>query len=231
MKEPPCINPDDVEVGDLMAYLHGEAPRRVTEHVARCTHCARQVERLRVVDARLLDAFYRLACPTAEALTDFALGNLPPVERLRVAAHVRDCVQCSEEVAAARKWGREEPASLLERLQEALTLALIAQPVAQVAAPARGRGWQGRFEIDNLVITLSLRDDHLTGRARRRCAADADLSGQAWLILEEVAKEVLFKSLIDPQGRFRIKVSEPGIYALLLRIDGQDVTVERIQIV
>lgn len=241
MAETRCINPDEIEEGDLTVYLHGDAAPHVVEHVARCAFCAEEVEQLRMVDAQLLAAFYRDTCPAAAVLADLALNRLPPAERLRVAVHVRRCSACSQELAAVRDLTDEEPdacsprpggvPSLLVHLQEALALALAARPVAPVAALARGQGWQGRFEADDLIVTLSVQAGRLTGRVRRRQAPpDADYSGEAWLLGEVATTEARVpSSKIDARGRFQFASLAAGSYALLLQVGDQDVKIERIQ--
>ncbi len=226
MIEDRCINPSEIEEGDLIAYLHGDASSQVAGHVARCAFCAEQVEQLRMIDAQLLAAFYRDACPTAQVLADFALNRLLATEKLRVAAHVRRCSICSGEVTAVRDLADEAPPSLLARLRESLALALVARPIARVAVPARGEGWQGRFETDDLVVTLSVQAGSLIGRVRRRDApSDADYSGHAWLLEEKPTAEGDFPcSEIDERGRFRFIAPPAGSYALLLQVGEQDVT-------
>jgi hypothetical protein len=231
MTKPGCINPNEIEEGDLVAYLHGDASPHVIEHVARCAFCTEQVEQLRMVDARLLAAFYRDACPTAEVLAAFALNRLSATEKLRVAAHVRSCRACSEEVAALRDLADETPPTLLARLRESLALALVARPVAPVAAPVRGSGWRGRFEVEDVVITLSAQPAGLTGRVRRRDAsAGVDYTGQAWLLSEEAALDAqLPRSPIDERGRFQFAWPAPGSYTLLLQTGERDLALENIQ--
>jgi anti-sigma factor RsiW len=227
-----CIDPRQIEEGDLIAYLHGDTDSHVVEHIAHCSYCAEQVEQLRMVDVQLLAAFYRDACPTAEVLADFVLNRLPAVEKLRVAAHVRGCAACSGEVEAVRDLTDEEPSSLLVRLREMLALALVAQPIAPVAMPARGQGWQGRFEADDLIVTLSAQAGNLTGRVRRRGAPpSADHSGQVWLVGKEAtAEEDIPSSKIDRRGRFRLMVPAAGLHTLLLQIGEQNVALEAIQV-
>jgi hypothetical protein len=231
MTKPGCINPNEIEEGDLVAYLHGDASPHVIEHVARCAFCTEQVEQLRMVDARLLAAFYRDACPTAEVLAAFALNRLSATEKLRVAAHVRSCRACSEEVAALRDLADETPPTLLARLRESLALALVARPVAPVAAPVRGSGWRGRFEVKDVIITLSAQPAGLTGRVRRRDAsAGVDYTGQAWLLSEEAALDAqLPRSPIDERGRFQFAWPAPGSYTLLLQTGERDLALENIQ--
>lgn len=227
-----CINPNQIAEGDLVAYLHGDTDPHVVEHIARCSYCAEQVEQLRMVDVQLLAAFYRDACPTAQVLADFALNHLPATEKLRVAAHVRGCTACSREVKAVRDLTDEEPPSLLARLRGMLALALVAQPVAPVAIPARGEGWQKRFEVDDFVVTLSVQAGSLTGRVRRRGAPpDTDCNGRAWLLQERaLADEDVISNDIDVSGRFRFAAQTAGSYTLLLEIGGQSVALEAISL-
>jgi hypothetical protein len=227
-----CTNPSEIAEGDLVAYLYGDASPDVAEHIANCPFCAEQVEQLRVVDAQLLTSFYRDTCPAAEALADFALNRLSAPEKLRVAAHVRNCADCSEEVASVRGLADEEPPSLLEQLREMLALALVARPIAFPAAiPARGAGWQGRFEVDDYVVTLSTQAGSLTGRVRRRGAsAEEDHSGEAWLLEEGLVVKDIPHCKVDALGRFQIVQQSKGVYSLLLQIGGQSIALEKVNV-
>ena len=46
-----CIAPEEIQEGDLVAYLEGDAPLRVKDHIARCAFCAAEIEALRKIDA------------------------------------------------------------------------------------------------------------------------------------------------------------------------------------
>ncbi len=232
MTELTCINPDEIQEGDLMVYLHGESSPQVTEHVTHCSFCADQVEQLRIVDAQLLTTFYRDACPTPQALADFSLNRLSATEKLRVAAHVRGCAACTKETTSVRNLANEEPPSLLAHLRETLALALVARPVTPAAIPVRGQGWQGRFEADDLIVTLLTQEGNLTGRVRRRDApAGTDYRGQAWLLGKKtVAKEDVPRSRIDRSGRFRFTAQATGSYEMLLQIDEKSVALEMVRI-
>lgn len=228
-----CINPSEIAEGDLAAYLHGDATPEVLEHIVNCPFCAEQVEQLRVVDTHLLNSFYRDACPAAQVLADFALNRLSAPEKLRVAAHVRDCAHCSEEAASVRDLADEEPPSLLERLREMLALALVAQPTAPTAIAARGEGWQRRFEVDDFVITLSAQAGSLTGRVRQRDApTGTSYSGRAWLLYktEKTIRMEPVESRIDQSGRFQLTAQEASSCALLLQIGEQNIALEMIEL-
>ncbi len=227
-----CIDPTEMAEGDLSAYLTGDAPPQVEAHVARCPFCAAEVERLRQVDVRLLAAFYRSACPVSDILAAYVLDRLPAAERLRVAAHVRRCPTCQRETASVAGLTGDVPAALLERLRESLALALLTRPAAPVAAAVRGRGWQGRFEGGDLVVTLSLQAEGLSGRVRRRDAPPDDATaGQAWLLRKEpLPEEPTPHSPVDARGRFYFPRPAAGSYALLLQIGDQDLAVEPLRV-
>jgi hypothetical protein len=232
MTQNQCVNPLEVAEGDLITYLHGEAAPQVAAHVARCPFCSEQVEQLRIVDTRLLAAFYRESCPAPEVLADFALNRLSPAAKLRVAAHVRGCADCTEEIASVRDLTDEEPPSLLARLRESLALALVARPVAHVTAPARGQGWQGRFEVQDWIFTLSFQAGTLTGRVRvRDVSRSTDYSGEAWLLSPEMeALEQAPHSTVDVRGSFQFTQLVVGSYALLLQIGARHLALDTVQI-
>lgn len=230
MSKHQCIDPSEIQPGDLVAYLHGEAGEKVKHHVARCPFCAAQVEKMRMVDAQLLSAFYRESCPSAEVLADFAFNRLSATEKLRVAAHVRGCRLCTEEVASVRDLVDEEPPPLLSRLREALALAMTLQPITTPVPAVRGASWQGRFEVDDLIVTLTAQTGTLTGRVRHRGDESDSEEGNAWLVGKTIVDEDVPQSPIDARGRFRFASIAKGTYALLLQINGQDVAVESIQV-
>lgn len=230
MSKHQCIDPSEIQPGDLVAYLHGEAGDKVKHHVARCPFCAAQVEEMRMVDAQLLATFYRESCPSAEALADFAFNRLPATEKLRVAAHVRGCRLCTEDVASVRDLVDEEPPPLLTRLREALALAMTLQPVTVPSPAVRGASWLGRFEVDDLIVTLTTQASALTGRVRRRGDRLDVQGGEAWLVSQEMVEEGVSQSQIDARGRFKFAGIKTGVYSLLLQINGQDVAVESVQV-
>lgn len=222
-----CIDPRAISEGDLLAYLHGDASPDVNAHIVRCPSCAREADELRIVDAQLVAAFYRENCPSADVLAGFVLHRLPAAERLRVAAHVRDCADCSDEVASVRDVTDEEPPTLLARLRLHLSQALVARPVVSAAAPARGAGWQGRFEVDDVLITLSTQQGTLSGRVRRRGEPEADCSGRAWLLTGGAEPErSVPQSKVDASGRFHFTAQVSGSITLLLQTGGQDIALE-----
>lgn len=229
-----CINPAEIQEGDLLSYLYGDAPPHVAAHIVRCAYCAEQVEQLRMVDSNLFTTFYRESCPTPEVLSDFVLKRLSAPEHLRVAAHIRQCEHCTAEVASVSDLEDTTPASLLKFLNQALALALILHPMQQnrVLDPVRGKSWQERFERDLLLVTVSTQPSGVTGRMRRRDhPPEADCSGEAWLFPPTTTTESeVYQSEIDSQGRFYFATVPPGEYTLLLRVGSQNLALQAVQV-
>jgi hypothetical protein len=85
--------------------------------------------------------------------------------------------------------------------------------------------------VDELLITLALHGNRLTGRVRQRDASEVDLSGEAWLLSVANGGETLASASVDARGRFQFAARSLQIYTLLLQVGGQDVAVERIDLV
>jgi hypothetical protein len=108
-----CINPNEIQEGDLLAYAEDAdaEPQRVREHVARCPACAAQVEALRETDCVLRAVFTHDLCPTPDALLSYVLDMLPPEDRYQIARHLVACPRCAADVQALQEAGEDAAAS------------------------------------------------------------------------------------------------------------------------
>ena len=68
-------------------------------HIESCAVCAPEAAWL---GAEISGLEHEALCPSVEALTRFALGESSSGEQLRIAAHLRDCAACSDEIALTR---------------------------------------------------------------------------------------------------------------------------------
>jgi anti-sigma factor RsiW len=92
-----CISPDEIQEGDLMAYVDGRADSAVRRHVRGCAYCAGRAADLDELQRALRAALPRAACPDPQMLGDLHLKLLPPEQELAVAKHLRDCCACAAE--------------------------------------------------------------------------------------------------------------------------------------
>ena len=244
--------------GDLAAYAEATQPadtahpadsasstdtaliRRVEAHLARCPHCAAQVEVYRRTAAVMHAALYRASCPAPERLALYQLSLLSAREQLVVARHVRECPHCQQDlVALAREadWGLPgDRPSLLERLQRAvdsIEAALLPAPSSLTlglrgAAPAAQR-----FHVEGLDILVMIQPGHakgyrtVRGRLLPEQRADPPEWGpEAWWMESELARA----AQIDARGTFCFEEVEPGAYSVGLEWRGQAVLIRGIEV-
>jgi hypothetical protein len=77
-----CIAPQEIQEGDLLAYVEGDASPTVVRHIAKCSACAQEVESLREVDL-LFSAAFQYAPSSLVAEGPLTHGNVavPPQAR------------------------------------------------------------------------------------------------------------------------------------------------------
>jgi hypothetical protein len=116
-----CVAPKEMQDGDLLAFVEGEASATVRTHVARCLYCSQEAAALRQVDFLLVAAFERAECPESDLLLGYQTGMLSSAENKRVKRHVQDCRDCQGELAELMG---ESPPSRLNRLTTAASQSL-----------------------------------------------------------------------------------------------------------
>ncbi len=126
-----CISPKDIEAWELEAYLHGDAPARVAQHVARCPACSATANELRDFHQRLQAVLARVDCPTTEMLLQHRWRQLPPGRAGEIDAHLARCSACRSEYAA---YAGPEPGPA-QQLVTVVRQGLVEQGLAQ------GRAW------------------------------------------------------------------------------------------
>ena len=126
-----CISPKDIEAWELEAYLYGDAPARVTQHVARCPACSAKANELRDFHQRLQAVLARVDCPTTEMLLQHRWRQLPLDRAREMDAHLSRCSACRSEYAA---YAGPEPGPA-QQLAAAVRQGLIEQGLMQ------GRAW------------------------------------------------------------------------------------------
>jgi hypothetical protein len=179
-----CISPEQIEAWELEAYLHGDAPARVVQHVTRCPGCSARANELRGFHQRLQGALARVDCPSVETLSQHRWRQLPLERARETDAHLASCVSCRTEYAAFA--GPEPgPAQQFLRAPEVVVGSEVTAPPVR---PEPARGWieqglaQGRAWLEPLTqrwreVQLYL-DQLLTGPDARPAYALAGLMGE-----------------------------------------------------
>ena len=233
-----CINPALIEGGDLIAYVDGEADALVRQHVESCPACLRRAGELGQVTQGVLGMMYRASCPEPEQLGLHHLKLLSASEELVMAAHLRKCVHCTEELALLAI--EEEPDGLITMVWD--LFGQVGQVIEGVFMPApRRRGAVRRkhsrkqdpqhYIADEIQLML----DFQPGRRGRRegklvgtiLSAIPETGSQAWLFADG---EVPIATEIDRLGTFIFDRIKPDSYDLALEIEQKAILLREVQV-
>jgi hypothetical protein len=240
-----CVMPGAVTAEDIVAYVDGEAPVRVVDHLRSCPACQAEASRAAQTQHRLRQVLYRFDCPSPQQLGDYALTVLEPDARRQVASHVIECPRCAEELQTLRMFLNVEPEPQpgpLERLRRVVATLVSPPATAPAMAYAGLRGTSvsavQTYQAGGLTVTL--------GASPKTRRGPAILSG---LILwdgggPEVDREAMAGGEVvlidaagasrteplDALGNFSFEIARTGTYRLEVRLPDQIVIVEEVQV-
>lgn len=232
-----CVDPTEIQEGDLMAYVDGVAEEAVVQHIHRCPACARQAQALAGLGAALISNLYRHACPESDQLVAYHQGELGGNEKLVVAQHLRQCPHCARELAGL---AHEERAGLRERLRTAIevleaTLVIPSLKVAVVRDAPEARAVQWVYRAGEIEIALSQQAVwaqpgrwDLFGQVRVGGQVPETIGGaRAELYCGDGLVAI---AAVDSQGRFAFAGVEPSDYDLCLLWEGRDIQVKGVRV-
>jgi hypothetical protein len=233
-----CVDPSEIQEGDLMAFVDGTAGKAVAEHVRRCAACARQAKALAELQAALTSHLHRHSCPEPDQLIAYQHGELKGSEKLVVAQHLRQCPHCARELA---NLARDERAGLGERFRKALEIleAAPAKPQSQAATARDGsemaRPKQRVYRAGEIEIVVSQRP--VWGQSGRwDLSGLVRVGGRVPETMEEARVElyrgegVIAITFVNPHGHFVFTNVEPAAYDLALLWKGLDVRVKDVRV-
>jgi hypothetical protein len=206
-----CIDPTEINEGDLMAYVDGTADQAVVQHVRRCPACARQAQELARLQATLTARLYRASCPTPDQLIAHQRGELRGNEKLTVAQHLRQCPHCARELAAlAHEEG--ENANPGERFCSAIEVRV---------APGMRRTTAQVYRLCHVKVTVTRRPTR-ANPGRWDLSGQVDLEGRGPESINGTTVQLyrgealVATTAVSPRGQFTFADLEPGEYYLSL---------------
>ncbi len=134
-----CSSPEAVTTDEIVAYVDGDAPPRVVEHIESCPSCKAEARRYARTQARLKAALHRFDCPSPQALGEYNLGLVSVEDRTRIAAHVLECPACADELGTLRAFLSDRAAKPEARG----VIAGLRRIVATLATPSPTGAWAG----------------------------------------------------------------------------------------
>ncbi len=252
-----CSSPEAVTPEEIVAYVDGDAPPRVVEHIRSCSSCAAEARRYARAQARLRQALHRFDCPTPQTLGEYNLGLVSAEDRVRIAAHVLECSACAEELRTLRAFLADEPPSTVgsgaaERLRRIVAALVTPRPGLAPVGLRGAVGAVGRtYEAEGISISISV----TPGTRRGRYAlvglvlfgTGADYSSTREVVLagpaapSQPAQATPDQAIparatpaqatpVDDFGNFAFDDLTPGIYQLELRLSDRSIVVEALRI-
>lgn len=228
---------DNVTPDDLIAYADGEAPPDVAARIASDPPLRDAATVYAARQRRLTAQLYRFACPPAQTLGEYELGLLSAAERSHVAAHVRDCLRCADELAVLRDFlpaePLPEPGSVAARVRR--WVATLVPPAGAAApVPVRGAGDDAlrTYGAGDITITLSMD----TARQRKHAsliglvlhaAEGASVAGTATLSAEGRSP---LTTPVDEWGNFTFDDLVAGAYRLEVTLGEDIITIEAVSV-
>jgi anti-sigma factor ChrR (cupin superfamily) len=232
-----CVDPTEIQEGDLMAYVDGVAGEAVARHVRRCPDCARQAHQIAALQAALAAKLYRRSCPESDRLIAYCQGELEGNEKLLVAQHLRQCPHCARELAGL---AREERASLRERFRAAVEVLEAALVTPQAAAAVRdgpeiarsGRHIYRAGEIEIIVSQRPVwgppRQWDLSGLVHVGGQVPGTIGGAQMELYR--GEGLIAIATISPRGHFGFTKVEPAEYDLALLWQDRDIRLKGVLI-
>jgi hypothetical protein len=206
-----CIDPTEINEGDLMAYVDGMADQAVIEHVRRCPACARQAQELARLQATLTARLYRASCPTPDRLIAYQRGELRGNEKLTVAQHLRQCPHCARELAAlAHEEGEDVNSG--ERFCTAIEVRV---------TPGMSRTTAQVYRLCHVKVTVTQRLSQ-ANPGRWDLSGQVDLEGRGPESINGTTVQLyrgealVATTAVGPRGQFTFRDLEPADYGLTL---------------
>ena len=232
-----CVDPAEIQEGDLMGYLDGMADHVIVQHIQRCPACSRQVAALASLQAILSVKLYRSSCPAPEQLVAYWQGQIKSNEKLLTVQHLRQCPHCARELAAL---ARDERAGLSERLGAAIakleaTLVMFPLKAVAVRGDEATRLTSQVYRAGEIEILLSLQPSQIQPTER-------DLSGLIHVeghtpqgigsATVELYRDngLLAIAAVSPRGYFTFNDIELGRYDLSLLWSSRDILLREVQV-
>lgn len=243
-----CIAPSEIQDGDLLAYLDGQASVLVREHLARCAACRTDAADLASLERELAAALFRAACPPTQDLLMFQVHLLGRSEAAPIRLHVQGCVHCQAELAelaAVPLFSTAQPLS--DRLRDAgkrLFSAVLIPPVGQPALQRRGTEQAsqiyqaGLFQVLLAKVPPVVAENiwHIEGQilGTEETGNLADLLGpadvQISLLRDDPLAALVAQDTVDDLGFFLLEGVAAGAYVLQIETPDAIVRLEDFKI-
>lgn len=211
-----CTFPPELDDKQLLAYLDGEADKEIVSHLQDCVYCREKAEKLDSFQRRLTARLYRHTCPSAMELGEYHLHLLPASQMLVIGRHLRECPDCTLEIAQLESFLSRQATSpedsLLGRAKVLIVQLIRTQELTYAPTALRGEG-KGpiTFAADGIIVALDIQP--VTGERVNilgQIAADNQSDWTDALVELRNDNQAQISSAVDDLGAFQCEGVIPG---------------------
>lgn len=227
-----CTAPQEIREGDLLAYALGEASQSIQSHIRSCPACLAKADQLRKIARTLGKLMYRCDCPEAIILGQYQMDLLPSQEKLKVALHLRNCPNCTREIALLQETSTGLLDAILRIFNRAVkvTEAALVRPLGFQVLQSRGaESIRLAYHSENMDILIGIQPS-THGRQEALLLGGVVQSGQVegrqvWLLRDD---QITTSTVVDQQGTFEFENILPGTYNLVMDANDQVVLIKEV---
>lgn len=181
------------------------------------------------LERTLIRKLYRVECPDPHVLGEYCLGLLG--DRPEVAAHVRDCRLCQEEIAALDGvLGVRETPSVRVLLAHWIPSLRVAEPAPAFALRGEPRMTTATYRAEEFTVTVSVHEDPKGPDVRivSGVVTPVDVSHGGRALLTGPAHTA--QTQVDTAGQFAFDGVPVGQYTLELQLGDTTVQVSPLEV-
>lgn len=238
-----CMAPQEIQNGDLLAYLAGDASALMDEHLDRCPTHRQEAAELFAVDGMLDAALFRAGCPAPDDLLLYQAGFLSAAEADQIRAHLQACADCRAEMGElmAVQAPAQEGTPLHERLvqagKQALRAILISSPAQPAGLAVRGAASpQRQYRAGDYQILLSVVPPiaaenrwQIEGQVLEQGLPLSGRPGDSVQLLTRVG-DAIAHDVVDDFGYFVMDDVSSGRYQLHIDLFGAQIFIENLDV-
>lgn len=143
---------------DTVAFVDGESPPEVAEHIRACAVCSAEAREHDRIQRALRQKLYRFDCPSAQTVGDYQLNMLDTEQDVQVARHVLECQECTAELHSLRAYLASDPqltTTTMDRVRRVVARLFTPTPgLAPAGVRGVSHGHTLTYEAGDVAITV-----------------------------------------------------------------------------
>ena len=237
-----CLNTVAPCDEDILKYVLDEAPlsQEARAHVNQCSICQQRLASYKDINAFLTASLYRQQCPDSMQLSLYCANALSNEEQARIAAHVRYCPLCAEEIADTQRFLADTEIlpiispSLHDTVRRVFATLVPPQSSLVLRNTTTATTWPRRYRAEAFSLLLSLSPDKYSNytlmgtisHVNEEIPLDVFEGKEVELYQGSEQNPPITSTLIDDMGSFVLHAIPKGTYRLLVCLPDCELVVD-----